>query len=818
MNKFTLSALTLALTFAFFTPVAYAEVTSLEEEDEFDSTFLYNFSGQSINIERFRYRNAVLPGEYLSEIYLNQKPIGQYNLTFVDAQNSKAQLCLDRELLAILDLKSEAIKQKPHKNECLNASAVIPQATFEFKPGEQKLAITLPQYLTIIRPRGYISPNRWEQGISTLFTHYRYHYYQTKRHNSHQNTYTYLGLRGGATWNGWTLRHRGSYRDNNNVDKHYQSYDTYLQRDIDAIEGRLTIGDFSTQGRFTDSVSLRGISIASDHQMLPYSQQGFAPSIKGVANSNAKVTIRQNGNIIYETTVPPGPFSIDDLYPNSYSGDLQVEITEDNGAVRHFSVPFAYSSNLIRQGQLWYEAAIGRYRQYSHTYPLNVFQTAFQYGLSNHITLNLGATIANRYTAGQLGIIWQTTFGNIETNINLSRLHNYGQSPSFKTIYSKQLNASKTYIYASAEHFFSKRHYSLNDALPQHYKYLGHQQFEHSIKERYRLSLNQHLGERLGSLYLTGTANRYQQNSTVYGYQVGYSNYYKNIDFQIGYWREQKPNQRPNSQLYANFSIPFNVGNSYHYWRNAYSHNRQGQYIAQTSIYGTGGEYNQFNYGATISKQRNFNAYSANVGYQSPFAKLNATYSHSPNIRQQSYEVSGAIVAHPYGVTLSSALGHTFAIVHAKSASNARIKNQNYHRLDYWGNAIVPYIVPYRINAVGIEIDNLPDDIEISATSKEVIPRANTAHLVKLETQTGRQVFFDVYLPNQTLPPMGAEAFNEQNQQIGYVGQGGRLYIRTEQTKGSIKLIWGNLPHEQCRLNYQLDKKTVPQRVQCRST
>ena len=50
------------------------------------------------------------------------------------------------------------------------------------------------------------------------------------------------------------------------------------------------------------------------------------PVVRGVANTNAKVSIKQNGYTIYQITVPAGPFVINDLYASGYSGDLTVEI------------------------------------------------------------------------------------------------------------------------------------------------------------------------------------------------------------------------------------------------------------------------------------------------------------------------------------------------------------------------------------------------------------------------------------------------------------------------------------------------------------
>lgn len=50
--------------------------------------------------------------------------------------------------------------------------------------------------------------------------------------------------------------------------------------------------------------------------MLPDSEQGFAPVVRGIANSDAQVVIKQNGYVIYQTWVSAGPFEIKDLSRN----------------------------------------------------------------------------------------------------------------------------------------------------------------------------------------------------------------------------------------------------------------------------------------------------------------------------------------------------------------------------------------------------------------------------------------------------------------------------------------------------------------------
>lgn len=96
--------------------------------------------------------------------------------------------------------------------------------------------------------------------------------------------------------------------------------------------------------------------------MLPDSLKGFAPTVRGIAKSNARVTIKQNGYVIYQTYVSPGAFAINDLYPTSSSGDLQVTVKESDGSENTFTVPYSAVPLLQREGRLKYALTAGKYR------------------------------------------------------------------------------------------------------------------------------------------------------------------------------------------------------------------------------------------------------------------------------------------------------------------------------------------------------------------------------------------------------------------------------------------------------------------------
>ncbi|MDM3758780.1 fimbria/pilus outer membrane usher protein, partial [Proteus mirabilis] len=136
-------------------------------------------------------------------------------------------------------------------------------------------------------------------------------------------------------------------------------------------------------------------------------------------------------------------------------------------------------------------------------------------------------------------------------------------------------------------------------------------------------------------------------------------------------------------------------------------------------------------------------------GYRSPYVNVTATVGQdTQHNRQMSLGASGAVVAHPYGVTLSNDLSDTFTIIHAKGAQGAVINNAPGSRLDFWGNGIVPYVTPYEKNQISIDPANLDLNVELSATEQEIIPRANSATLVTFNTQTGRSLLFDIRMPD----------------------------------------------------------------------
>lgn len=140
--------------------------------------------------------------------------------------------------------------------------------------------------------------------------------------------------------------------------------------------------------------------------MLPGSERGFAPVVRGTAYTNAVVTVKQNGYTLYQQNVAPGAFEIDDLTVSTNSDDLEVSVQEADGTVHTTTQAFSSIALMQRPSHLRFEATAGRYRAAtgSGDREPEFAQGSAIYGINNQLTAFGGLTVAENYSAIVSGI------------------------------------------------------------------------------------------------------------------------------------------------------------------------------------------------------------------------------------------------------------------------------------------------------------------------------------------------------------------------------------------------------------------------------
>lgn len=359
-----------------------------------------------------------LPGDYLVTVYLNGTFVESRHLRFQphdtaaggeDVRDGTGLMaCLTRQDLHDLGINTDAYPglRDSAEGQCVSPGQHIRGAYTAFNFPEQRLDISIPQVALQNQARGWIPPKRWDNGINAVLLSYQFSGSENRGQYGNSSS-RFLNLNSGLNLGPWRLRDSSTWMDNQSrysYSRRWQHLSTYVQRAIIPWRSELTGGDSTTGNEVFDAFSFRGVQLATDDSMYPDSLRGFAPDIRGTAMSNAQVTIRQNGNVIYQTVVAPGEFDINDLYPVSSGGDLEVTVTETDGRVRIFSVPYSSVPVLQRQGHVRYALTAGRYRNSSDQYNQPAFvQGTLQWGLPHSITVYGGTEMAEHYRSAAFG-------------------------------------------------------------------------------------------------------------------------------------------------------------------------------------------------------------------------------------------------------------------------------------------------------------------------------------------------------------------------------------------------------------------------------
>lgn len=795
----------------------------------FDSAFLVQGSdGQQIDTARFARGNPVEPGKHRLDLMVNGQWRGLEDVEFrraSDRAEAEPVPCFSRELLARagVDLDKAARgqdqlgnTQMPEGLVCAPLSDYVPGAEVRLDQGEQKLYLTVPRiFLRSGSSPTYVAPENWDQGIPGARLNYHTNLFTTQANGSSQ-TSGYAGLDMGVNIGSVRLRHSGTVAWSPQSGLDYQRGLTYAQTDLPPLRSQLLLGESTTGAEFFDPVSFRGVRLSSDDRMLPDIYRSYAPVVRGTANSNAKVTIHQRGYQIYETTVAPGPFAIDDLQAASYGGDLEVRVTEAGGQVHTFTVPFATAVQMLRPGAHRFSATLGQTNDPSLSHRQFLLQGVYQYGLDNDLTVYGGASLTNGYQSALAGAAINTPVGAFTADVTASNTSPPGgrshRGTSYRLTYSKNLPQAGTDFSLLAYRYATPGYLGLSDAVAMRDRADRGISFGSTTRMRTRLDANisQRLGNTGGSIYLTGSSMQYwNQPGTVLSFAAGYSNSWRGITYSVSAQRlttqslASSAGNRTNTLISVNLNIPLGreVGGAPTLSLFTTHDDRAGTQ-GMLGASDTFGQLSQGYYNLSLSGDSSSNRATANasVSYRLSSADVGASVSWGNGSRQGSLSASGGVVAHPGGVTLARSLGETIALVHAPHAEGARTTSQT--EIDRHGYAVVTALSPYRLNTIELDPSGMSQDVELKQSARSVAPRAGAIVRLDYPTQRAFPILIDSRQPDGRPLPFAATAVDARSGAvIGAVGQGSRLVVRTDQERGSILVQWGG---QQCQIDYAL--------------
>lgn len=816
----------------------------------FDPSMISNSSDEVADLSRFNSGQSQLPGSYLVDIYINSVKYGSRDINFKSIVGGNENSRRDNtDLIACLTVKdfeemgvninfSHSLNSLP-PHECISIGEYIPNAYTEFNFQRMRLDISVPQAAMVNIPKDWIAPERWDDGINAGLLSWQVSGSENKGSYGDSRS-QFMNLTSGINLGAWRLRDNStwSYNESNyGTQRKWQHLSTYAQRAIVPLRSEISLGDNTTEGDIFDPISFRGAALESDDNMYPDTMRGFAPTINGIASTNAQISVSQNGNIIYRTFVAPGSFAINDLYPLSTGGDLDVTVLESDGSIKKFVVPYSSVPLLQRQGHARYSITAGRFRNSSSNYDIPAFaQGTLLLGLPKNITVYGGTQLSEKYKAVALGSGinmggWGAISADI-TNANSTLAdgsNNNGQSIRF--LYGRSLISTGTTFQLAGYRFSTKGFHTLDETALKKMSgwtedndtvdvagrklernWVNHYDLYNNKRDRMQANISQNIGD-MGSIYLTGSRQTYWNNSsTTNSLIAGFSSSFGRSNYTVSYSYSRYSGQPDGDRtLYLSISVPLdNFGNSSRSnsaWAN-YSLNRDsdGNVTNQVGLSGTALEQNNMDWSLSQGySRRDRGNGDAGIAYKGGYGSMSLGYGYSNNYRQYRYGAAGSAILHSNGVTLGQSLGITNVLIAAPGAAGIPIEDSTGVRTDWRGYTIMPYARMYRENRIALDVSQLDDFTDIENSVAVVVPTRGSVVRAKFNARIGSRALMTLTRNGKPLP-FGTVVSSEDGNNTGLVGDEGQVYISGLPNSGLLKAQWGLQSDQNCTIKYKLHK------------
>ena len=572
--------------------------------------------------------------------------------------------------------------------------------------------------------------------------------------------------------------------------------------------------------------------LSSDESMVPYNQREFAPVVRGIARTQARIEVRQNGYLIQSQTVAPGAFALTDLPVTGSGSDLQVTVRESDGTVQVFTVPFTTPAIALREGYLKYNVMAGQYRSSDDAVEDSTLgQVMGMYGLPWGLTVFGGLQGAEHYQSAALGLGW--SLGKLGA-VSLDTIHSRGQQKGYnyetgntwRIRYNKSFELTGTSFTAASYQYSSSGYHTLSDVL-ETYRDDGRFAYRStdSRTSRTTVNLSQSLG-RWGYLGLNGSRDEYRDRPHQDYIGASYGASWNRMSLSVNWSRNHSTRGYYGSKSRTEDSISIWMSIPLESWLGRSDNNisataQMQRSTEQNTRYELGLNGRAFDrrlfwevHEQMVSgSEYNTGTSRLNLRWSGTYGELAGMYSYSSNMRQINAGMSGSMVAHGEGVTFGQRAGDTVTLIAAPGVSGASVGDWPGVRTDFRGYALAGYASPYQENVITLDPTTFPEDAEVPQTDSRVVPTKGAVVRAGFRTRVGGRALVSLTRQDGSSLPFGAIVTlegkpGETSGSAGVVDDKGRVYLSGLSETGNLKAQWG----ENClwHADYRLPEEKGP--------
>lgn len=772
-------------------PLMLLECTSLHAREVTFDTDILKSRGLGADLNRyFAEAPRFLPGTHSVSVKVNGSDRGTAAVRF----SEDGTMCVDNDFLEFAGLMPVPIKAN---ETCHDIRSDYAQAVINALPNQEAVELYLPQ--EAINSISADVKNFQHGGTAGMLN---YSLFSTKSDysgsDSSSNRYSQASLEAGFNAMDWSLRSRYILTDDDG-NRNAESIYTYAEHVF--VPQRLTmqVGEINAMSDVLSGVPITGV------QLIPTSglqKDGSGVSVSGIARtSQARVEVRQNGRLIFNTLVPAGPFTLDDVPMVRNNVDLDVTVVESDGSTNRFIVPAASvkSRNLSRPNGLTVSAGQVRSIESDYSDPL-VFNVSDGWRILPWMNLLASGVVAEDYQAAGARTEFMLTDGwNVSTSMAASKAQFGDSDNGIKNELQSDYSLTESVGLSGSVAHYSGDYRELADAMDDDY-----QGYDNSYSANIRwstplagafsagLSYNQAAGDGEDSRYLLLS----------WGKTFKYASVNVNWQSAVG----STDDDQDDDLLYINLSIP--LGGS----QSLSSYMRKQGDSTSYGLANSGALGNDTNYyiSADRDDESQENSFNGNINTNLHYTQLSVGGGTSGE-HQRNYNatLSGGIAMHKDGVTFSPySIKDTFAIAKlSEPKAGVEITTpQGTVWTDRWGQAVIPGLTEWRNSRIEVDANKLPQSMTLANGTKYIAAAHGSVSEVSFKVLNSRRVMLRIKQADGKPLAKGLSVVDDKDNYVVTVVDDGHVFLNDADQVTALYAI-NDENQRLCKLDFTLPEK-----------
>lgn len=770
---------------------AFASATGIAGE-KLDMSFIQG--GAGVNPEVWAALNgSYAPGRYLVDLSLNGKEGGKQILD-VTPQDSN-ELCLTEAWLtkAGIYVSADYFREGYDATRQCWVLTKAPSVKVDFDVSTQSLSLSIPQKGLVKMPENV----DWDYGTSAFRVNYN-----ANANTGRNNTSAFGSADLKANIGHWVVSSSATASTGDSGGNSATINMFTASRAIRLLSADLLVGKTSTGDSMLGSTGTYGVSLSRNNSMKP-GNLGYTPVFSGIANGPSRVTLTQNGRLLYSEMVPAGPFSITDV-PLYTSGDVTMKVTGEDGREQTQVFPLAVMNGQLSPGEHEFNLAAGLPDDDSDMDGA-VFAASYGYGLEN-LTLRTGLVFNQDWKGASAGMVvglgWLGAVSVDGAYASAKYRDGSHSGNKVQLAWSKQLETTNTGLRLS----WSRRSEEYEDMSSFNPSEVYSQVNQgRRVKDEWSAGISQPVGK-LFSLSLSGwqrsyypasaiSAHRQQKDSgKERGVTGTLSTQIEGVGVNLSWTGSRNAEGENNWSASASVSVPFMLLDRRYSSSTSVSTSKDGGTGFSTGLSGSLNDRFSYGFGGGRDGDGGASSY-LNASYSGDRAYLSGALNQSSSGGTSgSVSASGSVLAVPAAkdIMFSRTTGDTVAVVNVKDTPGVKVTSGD-GQTNSDGNLVVP-LNSYDWNTVTIDAGTLPLSTELTNTSQKVVPTDKAVVWMPFDALKVKRYLLQVKQRDGEFVPGGTWARDSKNTPLGFVANNGVLMINTVDAPGDITLGQCRIP------------------------